>query len=205
MKGWILRTLSLAFVMIAAGAVSPARAAHLVTFTRGQSIVVQSFEKRGTWYYFILDGGGEMGVPLSRVTRIEDYEAPPPSAVASAPAQPMQAPAPVSGSQAPVAVNSGAPENGSGGSPDVQAGAPMPGDDPAANDPDQIEGWRRSRMNGVDNQGGAGSTQGPGGGIRKPARMGGAAGAGRLQGYPNNPNNNPYNRRRPPQTGNPTP
>jgi len=60
------------------------QAAQLVTFTRGQSIVVQSAEKRGAWYYFILEGGGEMGVPVGRVALIEEYEPPPASAVAAA-------------------------------------------------------------------------------------------------------------------------
>jgi hypothetical protein len=68
-------------VLSAAGGI---QAAQLVTFTGGQSIVVQSAEKRGAWYYFILEGGGELGVPVSRVASIEEYEPPPVSVVAAA-------------------------------------------------------------------------------------------------------------------------
>jgi len=81
------------------------QAAQLVTFDRGQSIVVQSVEKRGGWYYFTLEGGGELGVPVSRVASIEDYEPPPVmaavkaaaaavAAVAAAPANPPESAAP---------------------------------------------------------------------------------------------------------------
>jgi len=82
-------------VLFAAGGI---QAAQLVTFTRGMSIVVQRAEKRGEWYYFILEGGGEMGVPASRVALIEEYDAPPASAAAQsvprvAAASPAQQPA----------------------------------------------------------------------------------------------------------------
>ena len=107
MRRWILRAIPLAFILVGSGAASPAQAAHLVTFTRGQSIVVQSFEKRGAWYYFILDGGGEMGVQANQVVRIEEYEAPPPSAL-----PPL--PAPVMPTQAPA----GAPQVSFGANPD---------------------------------------------------------------------------------------
>jgi len=74
----------LAAAVVAVGA---AGAAQLVTFTRGQAIVVQGVEKRGVWYYFTLDHGGEMGVPANRVASIEEYEAPPgaPAAATTAP------------------------------------------------------------------------------------------------------------------------
>ena len=42
-------------------AVSLAGADQLVTFVRGQSMVAQSVEKRGTWYFLTLEGGGELG------------------------------------------------------------------------------------------------------------------------------------------------
>lgn len=80
-------------VLFAAGGI---QAAQLVTFTRGMSIVVQRAEKRGEWYYFILEGGGEMGVPASRVALIEEYDAPPASAQSVprvAAASPAQQPA----------------------------------------------------------------------------------------------------------------
>ncbi len=81
---------------VALGAVLSAadgiQAAQLVTFTHGHSIVVQSAEKRGTWYYFVLEGGGEMGVPASRVALVEAYEpAPAPRAAAAAPSIPRVA------------------------------------------------------------------------------------------------------------------
>ena len=81
---------ALAAILSAAGGV---QAAQLVTFTRGQSIVVQSAEKRGAWYYFILEGGGELGVPTSRVASIVDYEPPPVSVAPAASAVPSVSPA----------------------------------------------------------------------------------------------------------------
>ena len=75
------------------------QAAQLVTFDRGQSIVVQSVEKRGGWYYFTLEGGGELGVPVSRVAGIENYEPPPVLAAvhaAAAAVAAVAAPAPAS-------------------------------------------------------------------------------------------------------------
>ena len=39
----------------------PAVAGQLVTFSRGHSLVVQSAERRGDWYYLTLDGGGQIG------------------------------------------------------------------------------------------------------------------------------------------------
>jgi hypothetical protein len=80
------------FLFVTLGSLSFGHAEHLVTFTRGQSIVVQSAEKRGNWYYFVLDGGGEMGVPASRVAHIEEYEAPPAPAVAPGTASTAAAP-----------------------------------------------------------------------------------------------------------------
>jgi hypothetical protein len=209
MRGWMIRTLTLLFVLFAAAAVSPAQAAHLVTFTRGQSIVAQKVEKRGAWYYFTLDGGGEMGVLASQVTRIEDYEAPPPSAIPAANSESIQPPTPGSGQpptpssgpQSSLGVNPGGSELRSGESlpaTDVRGGAPVPSDDSSDDDQAQGNDWRvRNRMNG-------GPSIQQGGGVRKPGMMGSAGGAGRIQGF--NPNNNPYRRRTPPpQTGNPTP
>jgi len=63
-----------------------APAVQLVTFVKGQAIVVQSAEKRGAWYYLVLEGNGEIGVPANRIARIEEYEAPPPSTTPQPPA-----------------------------------------------------------------------------------------------------------------------
>jgi hypothetical protein len=187
MRRWILRAIPLAIILVGSGAVSPALAAHLVTFTRGQAIVVQSFEKRGTWYYFILDGGGEMGVQANQVVRIEEYEVPPPSALPPAPAPAMPAPAP---EVVQSGVNPGGPESGSA----APAVAPDPQQDESAanvmsrgND----QRFRAARSGGPSMQPGVGGT-------RKPPGMGAGAGVGRI---------NPYNRRTqppPPQTGTPT-
>jgi hypothetical protein len=195
MRGWILRAVPLAFILVGFGAASTAQAAHLVTFTRGQSIVVQSYEKRGTWYYFILDGGGEMGVQANRVARIEEYEAPPPSALAPAPAPSMPTQAPGVAPQVSSGVNPGGPESGYAGSApatDPQAGVVAPAEDSAANvmSRGNDQRFRAARSGGPSMQQG-------GGGVRKPPGMGTGAGVGRI---------NPYNRRTqpPPQTGNPT-
>ena len=189
MRRWILRAIPLAFILVGSGVASPAQAAHLVTFTRGQSIVVQSFEKRGTWYYFILDGGGEMGVQVNRVVRIEEYEAPPPSALPPLPAPVMPTQAPAVAPQVSSGVNPGGPESGSGTEP--QAGAVAPAEDSAANvmSRGNDQRFRAARSGGPSMQ--------QGGGMRKAPGVGTGAGVGRI---------NPYNRRTqpPPQTGDPT-
>ena len=182
------------------GPFSSVLAAQLVTFTRGHSIVVQSAEKRANWYYFTLDGGGEIGVPASRVARIEDYEAPPPSAGA------LQASAPqpyspnisqsTNPSQGPGGV--GTDLNGSAANVPLQ----VPSADAAANVVSHgDEDWRyKVRMSGGP------KLQTSGGGIRKPAGMGRPMGAGGLM-PGGNPNQNPYARRPPippnPPQGNP--
>jgi translation initiation factor IF-2 len=101
------------------GAAGTLQAAQLVTFTRGQSIVVQSSEKKGAWYYFQLEGGGEIGVPASRVASVEEYEAPPPAPAGGAVPGPVAAPNP------PAASAPGQPapqaQSGSPGSPMAQA------------------------------------------------------------------------------------
>ena len=197
MRGWMIRALPLAFLSLAAGAASPAQASHLVTFTRGSSIVVQNVEKRGSWYYFILDGGGEMGVLINQVAHIEDYEAPPPSALVAAAGQSMPAPSPSVSPQ----VASAAPETGAGdpGSVAPSPGSVAPADNAAANVMSRGNDWRfRARMSGGP------SMQQGGGGLRKPPGMGGGVGVGRIQ--TNNTNQNPNNRQvPPPQPGNPTP
>ncbi|MCI0567495.1 MAG: hypothetical protein L0Z52_04775 [Acidobacteria bacterium] len=193
MRGWILRAMSLAFILVASGAASLAQAAHLVTFTRGQSIVVQSIEKRGAWYYFILDGGGEMGVLASQVARIEEYEAPPPPALASAPQQSLPAQVPGPETQASPGVNPAGPESGSAGA-NPQAGAVAPADDPAGNM--MSRGGNDARFRAARS---GGPSMQQGGGMRKPPGMGAGVGVGRI-GPPNQ-----YNRRTPPpQTGTPT-
>jgi hypothetical protein len=192
MRGLVLRALPLALLLGISA--SQAQAAHLVTFTRGQSIVAQSVEKRGNWYYFGLDGGGEMGVLASQVVRIEDYEAPPPSAVASAPSQPVPAPVPAPAPQGSPADNSGGQQLASDGStPGADA---QPADESTANVMQRGNDSRfRARMSGGP------SIQQGGGGMRKPPGMGAGVGVGRIGAA----NQNPYNRRTPPpQTGNPT-
>ena len=186
------KAMMLAF-FLALGPCSSALAAQLVTFTRGQAIVVQSVEKRGSWYYFILDGGGEMGVPASRVARIEDYEIPPQSAAALA-APPAAPTSSVPNSpQAPVPMV--AP---GGGEAEIQGSlstappqVPPSSGDPAGNVVTQgDDDWRyRVRM------GGGPRMQSVGGGIRKAAGMGRPMGPGGMQG--DNPNQNPFNRRPP--------
>src|SRR5512145_2100188 len=73
---------------LALGLAADAGAAQLVTFTRGHSIVVQAAEKRGNWYYFTLEGGGEMGVPVKQVARMEEYDLPLAPAAPQAPGSP---------------------------------------------------------------------------------------------------------------------
>jgi len=191
MRGMMLRALPLALLLGVSAAASQAQAAHLITFTRGQSIVVQSFEKRGNWYYFILDGGGEMGVLASQVARVEDYDAPPPSPLASTAAQPVPAPVPAAAPQGSPADNSGGQQMGAPGA-DPQAAAAQPEGEPTANVMSRGNDWRfRAKMSGGP------SMQQGGGGMRKPPGMGAGVGVGQI--------GNPYNRRTPPpQTGNPT-
>ncbi len=174
-----------------------ADAAQLVTFYRGQAIVVQSVQKRGSWYYFVLEGGGEVGVPVSRVARIEEYEAPPgvptanqqPANVASAPPSPSpEVPQgltqqPALGYPSPGPVSATAPTQGGFQSPQQQPN--LAGED--------IEAWRsRARQAGplrkVD-----GRSSGPG------------AAAGQLGRVPfgRQPGGGPLPLRRPPQQQNP--
>jgi hypothetical protein len=154
-------------LLLAVGPGSLAHAAHLVTFTRGQSIVVQSYEKRGSWYYFVLDGGGEVGVPIARVTRIEDYEAPPETAPAPGVAAVLTPPATPAGAPGAAGANE-APASGSA----PQANAANPAASPGANVLSHGNDWRfGAKMSG-------GPTLQPlGGGIRKPPGMGGGMGA----------------------------
>ena len=199
MRGWILRALPLALLLGISAAASQAQAAHLVTFTRGQSIVAQSVEKRGTWYYFVLEGGGEMGVLASQVARIEDYEAPPPSAMASAPSQPVPSPVPATAPQgSPVDNSGGLAYDGSAPGAEPQAAAVQPAGESTANVMSRGNDWRfRARMSG-----GPSIQQGGAGGMRKPPGMGAGVGVGRIQ---SGANQNPYNRKTPPpQTGTPT-
>jgi len=105
----------------------PAVAGQLVTFTRGQALVVQSAERRGEWYYLTLDGGGQIGVPAARVLRVEEYEAPPPppAPVLPPPTYPVPAAAQVT---PPVAVQgaAGLPNPASTQPGSVAADAPDP-------------------------------------------------------------------------------
>ena len=172
-------------VMMLAGTV--AGAAQLVTFTRGQSIVVQSSEYRGGWYYFTLEGGGQVGVPADRVAKIEDYEAAPASPPAAAPAaaaapQPAQAvPAPAVTSNSPAAAPQAAqPVAGPVHQPPSQPNVAAQGNDD----------WSyKARMSGGPRQltanpyGMAGAKAAPGGG-RFPAGALRPGGTGRVVPFP---------------------
>jgi len=91
--------------------ITTAPAVQLVTFVKGQAIVVQSAEKRGAWYYLVLEGNGEIGIPATRIARIEEYEAPPPSTTPQPPSPvPNGAPAsPVNPSVQPISPPAGTP------------------------------------------------------------------------------------------------
>lgn len=170
------------------GSLSYLHAEHLVTFQRGQSIVVQSAEKRGNWYYFVLEGGGEMGVPAQRVARIEEYEAPPAPAVApgtapmaAAPASPVPSPGqpsgdPASAAQAAPQANAAltATPNDGNQNPDSRANTMSRGDD-----------WRyRTKMPGGPRllQEGPGGIRGMGQGNRPGGARGGYLGQPGVQG-----------------------
>lgn len=147
---------------IVAGTVSSVSAAQLVTFNRGQAIVVESVDHRDDWYYLTLEGGGEMGVPASLVARIENYEVPPPSAAAAAtgyttPPAASSTPAAGPGMANPPAGPSPSPvANGTAGpSPSPAAnGSSNPAENPAAaNVMAQSDDWRyKVRMSGGPRQ-----------------------------------------------------
>ena len=145
--GLALRLSGLLFAVLSAA--DGIQAVQLVTFTRGQSIVVQSAEKRGAWYYFVLEGGGEMGVPVNRVALIEEYEPPPASAArAAAPSVPNVAA--VSPAQQPAgpAMASGNPAQPVAGGQQAEPGSAPPATQPnvAAQGGDD---WRyKARMSG---------------------------------------------------------
>lgn len=174
-----------------------ADAAQLVTFYRGQAIVVQSVEKRGAWYYFVLEGGGEVGVPVSRVARIEEYEAPPgaptanpqPANVASAPPSPSPAvpqgvtQQPALGYPSPGPVSATVP---------TQNGFPSPQPQPNLAGPES-EDWR-SR---VRQQGALRKVEG------RPSGPGAAAGQAGRTPFGRQPGGGPLPLRRPPQQQNP--
>jgi hypothetical protein len=100
------------------------QAAQLVTFDRGQSIVVQSVEKRGGWYYFTLEGGGELGVPVNRVASIENYEPPPVLAAVNAAAAAVAAVAAAPPASPPA--TAGEPAPAVAGGQQAQEGPPAP-------------------------------------------------------------------------------
>jgi hypothetical protein len=130
-------------VLLAAGSL---HAEQLVTFSRGQSIVVQSSEMRDGWYFFVLEGGGELGVPIGQVATVEDYEAP------AAPANV----APVTAAATPAYPGGGQPaaaQSPVGGNPATLPGqAAMPGANPGSQPANPMaagEDWRyKLRMNG---------------------------------------------------------
>jgi len=173
------RVLIVAFFLVAAPA-SLLQAANLVTFTRGQSIVVQSVEKRGAWYYFVLEGGGEMGVPASRVVRIEEYEAPPPSVGVPAAVPPPNVPPPSTSQQPAISAMDARATGGAAGGADSQTVAqtppPAPPSEATANVLAHGDDWRyKARMSG-------GPKPNSPGGMRKPGGMAGPMGGNRLQG-----------------------
>lgn len=168
-------------------------AGQLVTFTRGQSLVVQSAEKRGDWYYLTLDGGGQIGVPAARVLKVEEYEAPPP---APAPVRPPTYPVP-SAAQAPPPA---APQGGAGmpipavsqpGSVATDASDPLAAERRAVEEGpqdwrspiDRREGPRPRAMGGF-------SVRKPGGGGGRPPMVG-QGGFRRPPRPPQDPNNPP--------------
>ncbi|HEU5179685.1 MAG TPA: hypothetical protein VFW45_02770 [Candidatus Polarisedimenticolia bacterium] len=142
----------------ALGLAANASAAQLVTFTRGHSIVVQTVEKRGNWYYFTLDGGGEMGVPVKQVASLEEYDLPPAAAAPDAAAQqpprvtavPNPPPSAPDAAPAPAALQSNpgdAPAQQDPNAVDPTAGGQHPGDVGNAA-PNGSEDWRsKVKMN----------------------------------------------------------
>ena len=195
MKRTARHTVAMSLLIAALGPVSLARAASLVTFARGQAIVVQSVEKRGSWYYFVLEGGGEMGVPVNRVVRIEEYEAPPPSTAAPAVAvTPGPAAVPGSPAQQAGAPSAGSPQAGvnpPGAPGDPQAGSKSP-QNPGANVVSQGDDDWRYR---VQVPGGPRAQEDGAGGVRKAGGISPMGAGGRLQGYGGRPL--PYGRRPP--------
>lgn len=94
-------------VWMVVGILAPAAVAdQLVNFKEGRSLVVKSSEKRGEWYHLVLEGGGELGVPVNRVASIEEYEPPPPGVARSNTANQVTASAPA---PAPPATQNSAP------------------------------------------------------------------------------------------------
>ncbi len=182
--------------VFALGLAANAGAAQLVTFTRGHSIVVQTAEKRGNWYYFTLEGGGEMGVPVKQVASLEEYDLPPAAAAPDTPAaqQPPRVTAvpnpPPTAPDVPAALQSNPgdapPQDGSAVNPPA-AGQPQ-ADAGGAPAPNGAEDWRsRVKMN-VGGRSQQLSGRRPGGG------MGGYGANGQAAAV------NPFNRRnKPPQ------
>ena len=171
---------------LALGLAANAGAAQLVTFTRGHSIVVQAAEKRGNWYYFTLEGGGEMGVPVKQVARMEEYDLPlAPAAPQSpgAPEAPRVTAVPNPPPSAP-ATPGATPQDANAVDPSARGQAPT-ADAAGAVVPDG-EDWRSRVKMGVGG-GGAGRSQQFG--TRK---VGGMGGANRQA-----PGQNPFNRRPP--------
>lgn len=176
----------LAAAIVVAGA---AGAAQLVTFTRGQAIVVQGVEKRGVWYYFTLDNGGQIGIPVNRVARIEEYEAPPGAPAVPAPAAVAAAPVAPNPGVAPAMTPQGAPIAG-----EAQSAEAAIQPDPASAAGTNVaspgtEDWRyKVKMSGGPQRKEVGmSPNGPGGpGARGP--MGGRRPPGQRRFPPQPPN-----------------
>jgi hypothetical protein len=137
------RILAATAVVVSAG--GALQAAQLVTFARGQSIVVQSSQMKNGWYIFSLEGGGEFGVPVAQVSSIEDYEVPPaPTPPAIGAAVPGQAQA---GAINPAVTPAGAQPLAGGSAPSpVSALASPPGASPGASQPNGMaaaqDDWR---------------------------------------------------------------
>lgn len=184
--------------VLALGLAADAGAAQLVTFTRGHSIVVQAAEKRGNWYYFTLEGGGEMGVPVKQVARMEEYDlplaaaapqtpgSPEPARVTAAPNPPPAAPSAPPSAAAAMEGNPGgqAPQDGNAIDP---SGAEQPQAQDAGAVPPNGEDWRSKVKMGVGGRNQQFGTR----------KVGTGLGANR---QPGAPGVNPFNRRnKPPQ------
>ena len=185
---------------LALGLAANAGAAQLVTFTRGHSIVVQAAEKRGNWFYFTLEGGGEMGVPVKQVARMEEYDLPLASAAPQAPGSPEPQRVPAAPNAPPGAPATPAAMEGNPGSQPPQDGNAV--DPSAAEQPQPLDAAGAVLPNGeewrtrVKKNVGMGQQLGT-------RRAGGMGGANRQQGMPGP---NPYNRRppnKPPQQPDP--
>lgn len=138
-------------------------AAQVVTFKRGQAMVVDSVEKKDGWYYLTLPGGGQLGVPAAQVTRVEEYEGPPVSEPATVTANQVATGTP-SGSSASVPPSAALPPVSPAVDHSYEAPAPVPRVNAAGQPPAGVDDWRFKvrRGGGPRPQPGAAGLGGPG-------------------------------------------